>query len=79
MSQVARTPLERIRNHNSERRRGAVAARVMIDGAALRDVLNLYRRSDICAEVARRKLLRLGVAGNAAEALIKAFRPREAS
>lgn len=65
-----------MRNVARQRRDGRVAARVMIDGAALREVLNQYRTGGLLPDVARRQLLRLGVAGKAADALIHAFRPR---
>lgn len=55
---------------------GRAMARAMIDGAAMRVVLDQYRSGAIGAEVARRRFLAAGIAGKAADAMIKAFAPR---
>lgn len=55
---------------------GRVAARALIDGAALRAVLDDIRRGRIGPELARRRLIKANVAGKAAEALIQSFTPK---
>lgn len=47
-----------------------------IDGAALRAVLKSYQERTLDAERARDVMLKLGVAGNPADQLLHAFRPR---
>lgn len=47
-----------------------------IDGAALRAVLKSYQDRTLDAERARDVMLKLGVAGNPADQLLRAFRPR---
>lgn len=47
----------------------------LIDGAAMRDVLQAYRGGALDEAATRRRLLKLGVAGNAADSMVRAFRP----
>lgn len=51
-------------------------ARAIIDGAAMRVVLDDVRHGRIGDELARRRLVACGVAGKPAEQLIGSFKPK---
>ena len=57
-------------------KRKAAPGRRIIDGVAMRAVLKSYQDGVIDQRRARDLLLKLGVAGAAADAMVHAFKPR---